>query len=89
MKVKFFASIREYTKTKEIEADFCPTLYELLIHLCSIFGSSFSRKIFNGDKISDEIIIMINGRNIVYLQGINTVLSMEDEISIFPVIAGG
>jgi molybdopterin synthase sulfur carrier subunit len=89
MKVKFFATIRDYTKTKEVEADCCGTLYELLIQLCESYGSNFRRKIFNGNEISSEIIILINGRNIVHLQGIDTVLSNEDEISIFPVVAGG
>jgi molybdopterin synthase sulfur carrier subunit len=89
MKVKFFAFIRDYTKTKEINAACSGTLYELLLQLCDRYGSNFERKIFNGKAISNEIIILINGRNIVHLQGIDTVLCNEDEISIFPVVAGG
>lgn len=89
MKVKFFAYIRDYTKTKEIQVDYRGTLHELLIQLCNMFGRDFGKKIFNGDEISSEIIILINGRNMVHLQGIDTVLNDEDEISIFPVVAGG
>ncbi|MDI9568418.1 MAG: MoaD/ThiS family protein [Bacillota bacterium] len=39
--------------------------------------------------MSDRVIILVNGRNIVHLAGIDTVLGEEDEVSIFPVVAGG
>jgi molybdopterin synthase sulfur carrier subunit len=89
MKVKFFAYLRDYTKTMEIEIDSCLTLQELLVELCDRYGSNFKRKVFNGKGISNEIIILVNGRNIMHLQGIDTKLNKEDEISIFPVVAGG
>lgn len=89
MKVKFFAYLRDYTKTREVEIDSCLTLQELLMVLCERYGNNFRKKILNGKGISDEIIILVNGRNIMHLQGIDTILSEEDEISIFPVVAGG
>jgi molybdopterin synthase sulfur carrier subunit len=89
MKIKFFAYIRDYTKTREIEMDCCTTLRELLYELCERYGSNFRKKIFNGSNVSSEIIILVNGRSITHLQGIDTVLNPEDEISIFPVVAGG
>lgn len=89
MKVLFFAYIRDYTNTKEITVEYCSTLKDLLLKLCEIYGPKFERLIFKGDIISDEIIILINGRNIVHLSGIDTLLCPENEISIFPVVAGG
>lgn len=89
MKVKYFAYLRDYTGSKEIEAEHCESLRELLIMLCDRHGPRFKGKIFKNDGLSDEIIIMVNGRNIVHLQGLDTLLSPEDEISIFPVVAGG
>lgn len=89
MKVKYFAYIRDYTGSKEIQMEHCNSLNELLIILCKRYGAKFKNKIFKNDDLSDEIIILINGRNIVHLQGLDTLLSPEDEISIFPVVAGG
>lgn len=89
MKVKYFAYIRDYTGSKEIQMEHCNSLNELLIILCKRYGAKFQSKIFKNDDLSDEIIILINGRNIVHLQGLDTLLSPEDEISIFPVVAGG
>ena len=89
MKVKYFAYIRNYTGTKEIEIDHCYTLKELLLKLCEKYGAKFRNKIFENNSLSDEIIILVNGRSIVHLQGLETLLNPEDEISIFPVVAGG
>ena len=89
MKVKYFAYLRDYTGSKEIEAEYCESLKELLVMLCDRHGPKFESKVFKNDGLSDEIIIMVNGRNIVHLHGLDTSLSPEDEISIFPVVAGG
>lgn len=89
MVVKFFAYIRDYTHTKETKIDNCGTVKELLQVLCRLYGKKLEEKIFNGDELSSEIIILVNGRHITHCDGINTKLSEEDEISIFPVVAGG
>jgi len=89
MKVRFFAYIRDYTGTKEIECHGCPTLKELLSDLCEKYGGKFRDKVFDGENLSGEIIILINGRHVTHYDGINSRLKEEDEISIFPVVAGG
>ena len=89
MKVKFFAYLRDYTKTKVLEIEHYETLEELLRRLCDMFGDKLKKAMFDGDNLSKEIIIMVNGRHIAHLDGIKTKLSNMDEISIFPVVAGG
>lgn len=89
MRVKFFAFIRDYTGSKEVYIDSCNTLRELLYKLCSKYGKRLSERLFNGDSLSEDIIIMVNGRHIEHLQGLDTILGEKDEISIFPRVAGG
>ncbi|HOS69227.1 MAG TPA: MoaD family protein [Bacillota bacterium] len=89
MIIKFFALIRDYTGSKEISVEGCHTLRELLNKLCSRYGKSFSEKLFAGDRLSEDIIILVNGRHIEHLKGLDTGLEENDEISIFPRIAGG
>ncbi|MBA1335649.1 MAG: hypothetical protein HPY66_1275 [Firmicutes bacterium] len=90
MKIKFFAYIRDYTGSKEIEYNRCATVQELLDELCIKYGIKFRKLIFTDDhQLSDEIIILVNGRSIVHLNFLNTPLKQDDEISIFPVVAGG
>lgn len=89
MKVKFFAYIRDYTKSKEIVHERCSTVKDLLLSLCDMYGDKFRKLIFREGELSSEIIILINGMHIVHYNGIDTTLSESDEISIFPMIAGG
>lgn len=89
MVIKFFAYIRDYTHTKETKIDKCGTVKELLQTLCRVYGQKFEGKIFKDGELSSEIIILVNGRHILHYDGINTKLSEDDEISIFPVVAGG
>lgn len=89
MKIKFFAYIRDYTKTKSTEFEYCRTLRELLIKLSDVYGDKFRSKIFDGENLSEQIVILVNGRHIVHLNELDTELNENDEISIFPVVAGG
>jgi molybdopterin synthase sulfur carrier subunit len=89
MVIKFFAYIRDYTHTKETELKECEMVEELLQVLCSKYGEKFEKKVFKDGRLSSEIIILVNGRHIKHCNGIYTKLSDSDEISIFPVVAGG
>ncbi|KUO69937.1 MAG: hypothetical protein APF77_17450 [Clostridia bacterium BRH_c25] len=89
MIIKFFAYIRDYTGSKETTMDSCLTLKELLLKLCGRYGKKFSEKLFTGESLSEDIIILVNGRHIEHLKGLDTTLSENDEISIFPKVAGG
>jgi molybdopterin synthase sulfur carrier subunit len=89
MVIKFFAFIRDYTGSKEISIGSCPNLRELLYELCSKYGKGFSEKLFVGDRLNEDIIILVNGRHIEHLQGLDTALEGNEEISIFPRVAGG
>ncbi|MHC1720454.1 MAG: ubiquitin-like small modifier protein 1 [Clostridiaceae bacterium] len=89
MKINFFANIRDITKTKNVEIEYCGTLREALLKLSGIYGEKFREKVFKGENLSEEVIILVNGRHNAHLQGIDTILNENDEISIFPVVAGG
>jgi molybdopterin synthase sulfur carrier subunit len=89
MVIKFFAYMRDYTHTKEMIAEECDTLRDLLQMLSRLYGKKFEDKVLKNGELSSEVIILINGRHIQHYDGINTKLSKNDEISIFPVVAGG
>ena len=90
MTVKYFATIRTYTGENERRLDDAPgDLRALLTALADRYGTSFRRAVFAGDELSGEIIILVNGRNVLYLQKLDTPLKADDEVSIFPMVAGG
>jgi len=90
MTVNYFATIRTYTGESKRTIDDPPaTLRPLLVTLAARYGTAFRRAVFSGDELGGEVIILVNGRNVLYLQGIDTPLTASDEISIFPMVAGG
>jgi MoaD family protein len=90
MTVKYFATIRTYTGETERRLDDVPAdLRALLTALAGRYGAAFRRAVFSGAELNVEIIILVNGRNVRYLQGLDTPLEADDEVSIFPMVAGG
>lgn len=93
MKVKFFAYIRdrEYAGCKEIDRPACDTLRDLGEELSLQYGDRFRKLFFSEDKTAfgDEIIVLVNGRRAEFLNGIDTKLSEQDTVLLFPVVAGG
>jgi len=90
MTVKYFATIRTYTGETERRVEDAPAdLRELVTALAGRYGTSFRRAVFSYDELNGEIIILVNGRNVLYLQGLDTPLKADDEVSIFPMVAGG
>ena len=90
MIVKYFATIRTYTGENARQVDDPhATLGPLLETLATRYGTRFRRAVFAGDELSPEIIILVNGRNVVYSGRLKAPLAADDEVSIFPMVAGG
>jgi len=90
MTIKYFATIRMYAGEAARRLDRTPQiLRDLLELLAARYGESFRRAVFDGDHLNPQIIILVNGRNVLYLSGLETPLAATDEISIFPMVAGG
>ena len=90
MIVKFFADLRDITKTKEVEIKAPATIMELLTELSLLYGKKLqSRIIGEGNKLHPDMIVLINGRHIEHLFGEASKLADADVVSFFPRIAGG
>jgi len=91
MKVKFFATYRDITRRMEDYVTAAPDIWALLLMLGDRYGEVFRNAAFSpeGMEISEEAIILVNGRDICHLQGKDTPLDESDTVSIFPAVAGG
>jgi len=91
MKVKFFATYRNITNRKETDIPAPPDIRALLAWLGETYGEAIRKELLtpDGENIGSNAIILVNGRNIQFLEGIDTTLSESVTISIFPVVAGG
>lgn len=59
--------------------------------LCERFGPKFRAEFFSptGAELGEKIIVMVNGRRVEFLSGLDTPLKDSDTVQIFPVVAGG
>ncbi len=81
--VKFFATLRDITGKREMEIKNVKNVAELLQHLYEMFGDEFRK------EIEERNMILVNGKNILDLDGYETKIKEKDEISIFPPAGGG
>ena len=90
MEVRYFADIRPLAGTIEEErTSVPPTVNDLLAVLATEKGPAFENRVFPGGKLSDTMIILVNGRNILHLNGVQTPLNPDDVVAVFPMVAGG
>jgi molybdopterin synthase sulfur carrier subunit len=89
IKVRLFATFRDLAGINEIDMDIGEgSVWDLLDRLCGSYPE-LKRGIFSGEALSDHVIILKNGRNIVFLDGLKTTISDGDELAIFPPVGGG
>jgi len=89
IKVLFFATIRDYTNEKETTAEGASSVEGLLRLLCARYGREFEAEVFDGGKISDRVIVLVNGKHIAHTGGPLTPVKDGDTIAVFPIIGGG
>ena len=89
IKIEFFATIRELTGEKEITVKKTAAVSDLLRLLLQRYGAPLREKIFDGEELTDEITILVNGMHIASTGGLATPLSDGDEVAIFPIVGGG
>jgi sulfur-carrier protein len=90
MVVRFFASIRNITRVKELEwIEAAPTLGDLLHLLSDRYGTEFGRWVLDGEALGSSVMVVINGNDARHHGGLATKLTPTDVISILPIMAGG
>ena len=90
MLVRFFANIRDITKAKEAEVPAPESISQLLYLLSDRYGKEMAAKLIGSDgKLHPDMIVLLNGRHIEYVNGEESNLDESDVVSLFPRIAGG
>jgi molybdopterin synthase sulfur carrier subunit len=92
VQVKAFARIRDVLGSEvELEVHEDMTVGDLLDELVKKYGDEFKRQIFDSEigKLRSYVRILLNGRDIDFLNGLGTKLNNGDVLALFPPIAGG
>ncbi len=89
IKVKAFATLRNILgKERVVELDEGGRVQELLEKLCTT-NEELYKLLFDADGLKDEMNVLVNGKNISALNGIQTKLENGDEVALFPAAIGG
>ena len=90
MTIQYFAYLRTITGCKQEPWPAEPDVRTLLRSLCEKHGAALRKKMYlPGSEEPGDVIIMVNGRHIFHLGGLDAALHAEDTVQIFPVVAGG
>jgi len=91
LKIKFFSLIKFDLKKDEVDYQLSEskTIKEIMKLLDQEFDNYFSRKLLKDEELKSGTIILLNGRNVRHLQGLDTLVENKDEITIFPPSGGG
>lgn len=90
--VKFLAAFREIAKrdSDDIGVEGSETVENVLEHLCNQYGEQFRSLIFRKDgSIVGNLVIFVNGRNILTMDGLKTRLKDGDHLILSKPIVGG
>lgn len=85
--VKLFGGLRTAAGWAEKQVT-CATIRGALETIC-IENEMLQTEIFDGVALHPYVRVMINGRDSELEQGLDTIVSTNDQIAIFPPLAGG
>lgn len=91
MKVKVFASFREIVLDKAIDVHYQEdmTIRDLIDTIVQLYPL-FEEEIYTADReLKPHVQIFINGKSIRHAMGLDTKFGPDDEIAMFPPVAGG
>lgn len=89
VKVRFFSFIRRAVGTAEVEAG-AEDVGALIEALSLRFGPAFRDHVIEAPgRLRHDVTVLVNGRNIHFLAGLDTPLRPGDEVVFIPPAAGG
>ena len=91
MRVRVYATLRDLLGTSElaVDPDGCATAGDLLQRLSAAYPA-LGQKLWDKEgRLSGLVTVLLNGRMVNFLQGLETPVSPDDELNLFPPVGGG
>jgi molybdopterin synthase sulfur carrier subunit len=91
LKINLYATLRDKVGQKEIDLPFSTnqTVGDIL-HVLVKRNPELNEDIWNADgSLAGHVVVILDGRDIRHLDGVNTPLSEGDWLDVFPPVGGG
>jgi molybdopterin synthase sulfur carrier subunit len=91
MQVRVYATLRDLVSAKAIELDVREStdVRRLLRQASSTYPALGAKLWDEQDDLNKSIQVLVNGRAIAFLDGLDTLVSPEDRVDLFPPVGGG
>lgn len=90
IRVKMFASFQEIAGANEVELE-VSDVRQIVNKLADMFPSLEGEMFPSADRgeLRSRVKVMVNGRNIEFMDGLDTKVAEGDRVAVFPPVAGG
>ncbi|WP_457741455.1 ubiquitin-like small modifier protein 1 [Thermococcus sp.] len=93
MRVKFYATFREIIGRREVEVHGVRTVRELIDYLAEKYNPEIKKQLLESPRVGEDKpldgMVLVNGHNVLHLDGLDTELREDDEVHVFPPAGGG
>ncbi|MCP4421743.1 MAG: MoaD/ThiS family protein [Chloroflexi bacterium] len=92
MKVNFYATLRKIAGSKTVEFALVPgnTVRHLVDLVVERYPAMRSELLNDDGELYGHVHVFVNGRDVPFLENVvDTAISVEDKIDIFPAVGGG
>jgi len=89
--IKLFATLRDIANTKELLVPFTPgqTVRQLTQDIATACPPLGEKMLTPDGELSGLVHILVHGRNVQWLQGLETTIQADDLLTLIPPSAGG
>jgi molybdopterin synthase sulfur carrier subunit len=89
--IKLFATLRDIAGAKVLEVSFenVSIARDLTGQICRVSPPLCDQLLTEEGELTGQVHILVNGRNIMWLQGLDTPISEADNVVLIPPVAGG
>ena len=91
MRIRLFATLRSYAGRKEVELPVAggDTVRHVLERLAALYPALGERVLDDRGDVKNSVNVLVNGRSIKFLGGLNCPVQDSDRFALFPSVGGG
>jgi molybdopterin synthase sulfur carrier subunit len=89
IRVSFYGMVRDALGEKETKISGPDSVKGLLEALSGKYGIKFEGKIMRAPSRDLDLIILLNGRHIEHVGGVDAPVKEGDHLAVFPLVGGG